>query len=383
MHPHRRLAAWYFAYFAFIGAFMPYFGLYFQSVGLDAGHIAALMSVGQVVRLLAPTAWGWLADRHGRRGRIIAVTTAVSVASFLLFFLTTDFVGLLLSMLLLHVFWSASLPLMEALTLDHLGAHPERYGRIRLWGSVGFILAVLVIGNMLDRLPISALLSIMLILLLATLAVSIRLPEAAELPLRPPLPLRETLRQRRALVLFAAGFFMTAAHNILYIFYSIHLVEHGYDKTLTGMLWSLGVIAEIGVFMLMPRIALRAGLRTILLVCLAVAAVRFVLIGWGVASLLVLLLAQLMHGITFGAHHAASVSALNRWFPPGQQSRVQALYGSVSHGAGGILGAVVAGELWQRAGGAVTFGAAALLALLGLLLVWRGIPGERQAVAVQ
>ncbi len=235
--PHGRLAVWYFWYFAFIGAFLPYFALYLQSIGLSASRIAVLMSLGQLMRLLAPLLWSWLADSGGRRVRIVIASTAAALASYSVVFLTQDFVGLLIGMAVLHFFWSASLPLVEALTLGHLAANPERYGRIRLWGSIGFILAVLGVGMLLDLAPIQSQLWVAWALLLGTLASALTLTEVKGHADRVAGPIVEVLRQRKVVFLLAAGLFMTAAHGALYVFYSIHLVAQGYGKTMVGLLW--------------------------------------------------------------------------------------------------------------------------------------------------
>jgi len=381
--PQGRLAVWYFWYFAFIGAFLPYFGLYLQSIGLSAGRIAVLMSLGQFMRLLAPLFWSWLADSGGRRVRIVVASSAASLASFSVVFLTQEFVGLLIGMAILHFFWSASLPLVEALTLGHLAATPERYGRIRLWGSVGFIVAVMGVGLLLDSAPISSQLWVGWALLLGALVSALTLTEVKGHAGQAAGPILGILRQRKVVFLLAAGLFMTAAHGALYVFYSIHLVAQGYGKTLVGLLWTLGVVAEIVVFLLMPRISAMASMRRILLVCFALAVLRFMLIGWTVEFIWLLVFAQLLHGASFGAHHAATMAALSRWFVAGQQARAQALYGSVTYGAGGLGGALLAGALWESAGAAVTFSAASLLALLGLILVWRGVPGDSTGAAVR
>lgn len=370
------LAIAYFWYFACIGAFQPYFSLYLQSLDFSASRIALLMSLGQLMRLLAPLFWGWLADHLGHRVRIIGGASAAAFASFLLLFWVRDFAGLFVSLIVLHFFWSASLPLIDALTLGHLAAHPERYGRIRLWGSIGFIVAVMAVGSSLDVWPIQAVLWISGGLLLAALLSVAGLREIELATSHVKVCMVQVLRQRKVVVLLATGFFMIAAHGALYVFYSIHLAAHGYSKTVIGFLWTLGVVAEILVFLAMPRLAARVPLRRILLTCLALAAVRFAVIGWGADILALLLFAQLLHGASFGAHHAATVAALNRWFAPAQQARAQALYGSVAYGAGGLSGALLAGALWDTAGAGVTFSAAALLALMGWLLVWRGIAPE-------
>jgi PPP family 3-phenylpropionic acid transporter len=166
---------------------------------------------------------------------------------------------------------------------------------------------------------------------------------------------------------------MSAAHGPFYVFYSIHLVNHGYDKTAVGLLWSLGVVAEIAAFVAMPRLLKYWSIRRILLISFIVAILRFLLIGWFADVFVMLLLGQAMHGATFGAHHAASVAALNQWFAAGQQARALALYGSVSFGAGGMLGNLLSGISWEMFGPGVTFSGAAILAAVGLASIWRGV----------
>lgn len=376
--PYWRLSAWYFFYFAFIGTFSPYFGVYLQSLGLSAWRISILLSLMQLMRLLAPNFWSWVTERTGRKTPVIRLASAVSIAGFIGFFVTHDFTSLFFCMLLLAFFWSASLPLVEALTLDHLRQHAERYGSVRLWGSVGFIAAVMGIGAMLDALPLVSLLWATLIVLCGIFICALILPEAMheESAQTPFVSMGQTLRQPRVAALLGANFLMSAAHGPLYVFYSIYLVNYGYTKALVGGLWSLGVVTEILVFLLMPRLMRRFSLRTILLVSFACAVLRFPMIGWGVDSIIILTIAQLLHGATFGACHAATVAALHQWFPGRQQARAQALYGSIAFGAGGLLGGLLGGQTWDSLGAAWTYTIAAAFALAGLLLVWHVIHPE-------
>jgi len=218
------------------------------------------------------------------------------------------------------------------------------------------------VGLLLDAAPVSSQLWVGWVLLLGAFVSALTLTEAKGREGQVSGPILQVLRQRKVVYLLAAGLFMTAAHGALYVFYTIYLVEQGYGKTLVGLLWTMGVVAEIVVFLLMPKISALASLRKILLACFALAALRFMLIGWAVESVALLAFAQLLHGASFGAHHAATMAALNRWFVAGQQARAQALYGSVAY---------------------VTFSAASLLALLGLILVWRGVPGDSAGAAVR
>ncbi|MCC6658887.1 MAG: MFS transporter [Rhodocyclaceae bacterium] len=373
MVPYWRLSAYYFFYFAFIGAFSPFFTLYLQSLKFSAWDIGVLMSLMQVMRLLAPNLWGWLADRLGAKTPIVRGAALMSLAGFSCFFFAQGFAGFFLGMALLAFFWSASLPLVEALTFSHLGAAASRYGAIRLWGSVGFILAVLGLGWLLDRLPLSTTLWVSLALLGGILACALALPEKREARHESDrIPIGDILRRREVSALFGACFFMAAAHGALYVFYSIFLADRGYSTTMIGLLWTLGVVAEIAVFLFLPRLFRRFSLRAILLASFACAVARFLTIGWGVEWLALLLFAQLLHAATFGAYHAAAVAAVNRWFGGRHQARGQALYGSLSFGAGGMLGGLLSGWSWDALGAELTFTLSSVFALAGMLILWRG-----------
>jgi PPP family 3-phenylpropionic acid transporter len=368
--PYWRLSGYYFFYFAFIGAFSPYFGLYLQSLSFSAWDIGLLMSQMQLMRLFGPYLWGALADRLARRVPIIQLAGLISLIGFAAFFFVRSFEAVLLAMALLAFFWSAALPLVETVTFDHLRDDPARYSRIRLWGSVGFIAAVMGTGALLDHLPLPSLLWVIVGSLSGILLYALTVPEApAHVHLDAHMPVREILSQPRVRALFASCFAMSAAHGALYIFYSIYLADHGYSKSLVGGLWSLGVVAEIAVFYYMSRLMPRFGLRSILLTSFAAAVLRFLMIGWGVESLIVIVLAQLLHGLTVGAYHAASITAVNRWFPGRTQARGQALYSSLSFGAGGLLGGLLSGWMWDGVGASLTFTLSAAFALSGLLLV--------------
>ena len=368
--PYWRLSGYYFFYFAFIGAFSPYFGLYLQSLSFSAWDIGLLMSQMQLMRLCAPYLWGVLADRLAQRVSVVRLAAVLSLIAFSAFFLVKSFPAMLVAMALLAFFWSAALPLVETVTFDHLRDQPGRYSRIRLWGSVGFIVAVMGTGALLDGLHLPSLLWVIVGTLTGILIYALAVPEApAHASADEHLPVGDIVRQTRVRALFAACFMMSAAHGALYVFYSIHLADHQYSKFLVGCLWSLGVLAEIIVFFFMSDLLRQFGLRAILLLSFAAATVRFLMIGWGVDWLLVIVLAQLLHGLTFGAYHAAAIAAINRWFPGRCQARGQALYSSVSFGAGGLVGGLLSGWTWERLGAAPTYALSSVFALVGLLFV--------------
>jgi PPP family 3-phenylpropionic acid transporter len=377
--PYWRLSGYYFFYFAFIGVFSPYFGLYLQSLRFSAWDIGLLMSQMLIMRLFGPVAWGWVSDNFGHRMAIIRLCSVFTLLGFTAFFWLRHLTGMLLAMAVLFFFWSATLPLVESLTLDHVQSRQNGYSNIRLWGSVGFIIAVMGTGVFLDYfLPVSVL-WICWIFLAGLVSVTMTLPDYSRYSV--PAPEKERslwniLAQRRVWILFTACVAMSAAHGAFYIFYSIHLAEYGYSKMTIGGLWSLGIVAEIVIFMMMNRLTRRFSLRAILLVSLGTAILRFLLIGWGAQHIQILIFAQLMHGLTFASIHASSVAAVHAWFPASSRGRGQALYSSLSFGAGGLIGALISGLTWDIWGAGWTFTMGSGFALCGFCFILFGLPGD-------
>ncbi|HEX6827893.1 MAG TPA: MFS transporter [Burkholderiales bacterium] len=368
--PYWRLSGFYFFYFAFVGAFTPYWSLYLRSIEFDAFQIGLLMSLLQVTRIFAPPAWGWVADHTGRRAAVVRLAAGLSLASFAGVFLGTSFAWMFVVLTLTGFFWGASLPLVEAMTLAHLGSGAGRYGRIRSWGSVGFIAAVLGVGYVLDRVPVAALPGMVTVAMLGIVLFAGLIPDARVPPHESDqLSGWAILRRPEVLALLAACFLMAAAHGPYYIFYSLYLVDHGYSKASVGALWAVGVACEIGVFFAMPWLTQRLGLKRILVASFAAAVLRFLLIGWAVEAVALMVAAQALHALTFGAYHAAAVTVIYRFFPGRHQSKGQTLYTGLSFGAGGTVGGLFSGAAWEPLGASVTFSAAALAALLGLGLI--------------
>lgn len=368
--PYWRLSGYYFFYFAFVGAFSPYFGLYLQSLSFSAWDIALLMSQMQLVRLFAPYSGGALADYLGQRVTVVRWAALFSGLGVALLFFAHSFVAVFVALALLAFFWSASLPLVETVTFAHLRTQAGRYSRIRLWGSIGFIVAVMITGAALDRLPLTGVLWAIAVALGGTLVCALAIPEAhAPVTAGEQPSISEIIRKPAVRAFLASCFAMSAAHGALYVFYSIHLAQHHYSKLVVGSLWSLGVLAEITVFFFMNVLLHRLGVRNILIVSFAAAVLRFAMIGWAVEWLLVLVAAQLLHGLTFGAYHAAAIAAVNRWFPGRCQARGQALYSSVSFGAGGLAGGLFSGWSWDRLGAAQTYVWSSAFAAVGLFVV--------------
>jgi PPP family 3-phenylpropionic acid transporter len=367
---HFRLASVYFAYFLMLGGIAPFFSLYLNKLGFSGVQIGILLALMPLARVVAPPAWAWLADHQGSRRPLVRITTAAAAVSCAGFLFAKSFAALFVVIVLLNVFWCAALPLVEATTMAHLKGRLGDYGRIRVWGSVSFVLSVVALGQILDRTGILWLPVMLLALFTVNAMAAWILPvDRAHAHHEEHAPLRETLRRPEVLALFAACFLMAAAHGPYNTFYSIHLVEHGYSKSAVGWMWAVSVLAEIVVFLLMPRLLRRFSIPAIMSFSLGCAVVRFLMVGWFTQYVVLTALAQTMHAATFGAHHAAALAAIHQFFRGRTQSRGQALYTSFGFGAGGVLGGLASGWLWQHTSPAVTFSCASGVALIALLVV--------------
>lgn len=369
-----KLSSFYLFYFAYLGAFAPFFALYLRAEGMTAVEIGVLMASPQFTRIVAPHLWGWLADRGGHRLRIVRLSGLAGTVVFAAVFWSHSFAALFAVLLGMTFFWSAALPLIEATTLSHLGDELGRYGRIRVWGSVGFILAVVGVGYLLDRMAPVALLWVILLLMTGMLLQAMLLQDR---PVEPHpgdhVPVWHIVRQPAVIAIIVASACLAAAHGPYYTFYTIHLVNHGYTKALAGWLWALGVVCEIGIFVWMSRLYRAFTLRTILIASALLAALRFVMIGWGAESVTVLLLAQTLHAASFGSFHAAAIGVIHKLFRGRHQARGQAIYGSLAYGIGGAIGGLASGYAWSGLGPVWTFTLGALCALMAAAALWKGL----------
>jgi PPP family 3-phenylpropionic acid transporter len=371
---HNRLSRFYFIYYFFVGAFVPYWGLYLQSEKFSAADIGILMSLFQISRIFAPNFWGWLADHTGKRAQWIRLTAFLGLCGFVAVFWAHGFFWMFFVMAALSLFTSSTLPLAESLTLAHLATTNGHYSRIRMWGSLGFIVAAVILGFLIDSAGIASLLWFLLIVQVSLFVLSYTLPEPTVAPHEHDhFSIWQVIKQPNVIALLVGCSLMVTAHGVLYNFYSIYLSEHGYSKGVIGLLWSVGVICEIGIFMLMPKIMARFSLKAILLTSLVLAVIRFTLIGVSVDNLWMIILAQTLHAATFGSFHAASVEVVTQFFKGRHQAKGQAIYNSVAYGVGGAIGGIAGGYALQYLGGQQTFVLAAAFPLLGLAVIGFGL----------
>lgn len=374
--PYWRLSSFYFFFFAALGALIPYWGPYLRQLGFSSAEIGQLLAILHATKIIAPNVWGWLADHMGRRMLIVRVAALAAMVLFAGALVEGGFWWMALVMAGFSFFWNAALPQFEANTFNHLGQRPQVYSLVRLWGSVGFIVTVIGFGRAVDHFGLD-LLPWGLLLLFAGLWLSALIaPEGRNgRGDGDHAPFLAVLKQPHVLGFLLACMLLQASHGPFYAFFSIYLEDHGYSGGTIGVLWAVGVVAEVLLFLIMHRLLPRYGPRLLLTVALVLAVVRWLLLGAFVDSLALVALSQTLHAATFGVYHAVGIHTINRYFVGGNQGRGQALYSSLTFGAGVALGSLVAGWLWDDWGGH-TYYLGALVAAVAAILAWMSLQRE-------
>lgn len=371
--PYWRLSGIYLVYFTVVGAVSPYWGLYLSSLGLSASSIGLLAAIPLISKLIAPNVWGYIADKTGRELLIIRLGAFGGAAMFAFLVFRRDFFSLVVFIFFYSFFWNAILPQFETVTLRFLLHAPHNYSRIRVWGSVGFILSVLGLGYFFDVQPISYLPAAIFMMLCGIFLLSLTLTSAGR-PRSSNSKGRfvDALLEPKTALFFFVLFLLQLSHGVYYVFFSIYLEAWGYSKSSIGWLWALGVISEIGIFLVMSLLLKRFSLYLLLSVSFALTALRWLGIAAFPQTLWVLVCMQILHAFSFGVIHACAIDYLRRHFDSANQGQAQAFYSAFSFGGGAAVGAYLSGLIWDS-NAQLTFVIAGVIAGLACVLLMLGL----------
>lgn len=371
--PYWRLSSFYFFYFALLGCISPFWGLFLDARGFSGQEIGELMALFGLVRIVAPNVWGALGDYTDRRMALLRLGTLMCALIFLNIFWVSSFLTMAMIMVGYGFFWAAVLPQFEVVTLNYLKERTDEYSKIRIWGSIGFVVFVLILGVVFDFISVNYL-PVFMLLLLSAIFISSTTIKGQEITHghEEGVGFLALVRRPPVVAFLVAAFLMQVSHGAYYTFFSLFLEQAGYSTSLIGILWAVGVLAEVVVFLVVHKLFGRISYKAVLVVSLLLAAIRWFLTGHFVDVLWLLVLLQLTHAATFGTMHAVSMHYIHQYFQGRHQGQGQALFSSLAYGAGGALGAIVSGYVWQWDMGVTMFELAGLSALLGMFvaMIW-------------
>ncbi|MFQ5878384.1 MAG: MFS transporter [Acidobacteriota bacterium] len=367
--PYLALSLFYLTAFGVLGVYLPYFNLYLEELGLTAVQIGLVSALLPLSSAIVPTLGGLLSERVGRRRILVIVTTLLSFGACAMLLGVTGFTGIALAVGAFSILRAPSVPLVDATAMEISDAGGPDYGRMRVWGSLAFIVMALATGPVVGAWGERAVLHTMLAVLACGVGSTLLLPRdpAHRARAGPAGGLGRRIGEPHVLLFLAACVLSQASHGPYYVFFSIHLERAGYTPLAIGLLWAVAVGCEILVMLRMRRILDRVGPLPVIALSLVLAAAR-----WAVCALTVhplpIALSQTLHAASFAAFHVAAVTHTHRLFGERRRASGQAVYSSSTFGVGNILGMPLSGLFHDRLGVQGLFGWAGAVALVGAAL---------------
>ena len=380
-----RLASFYGAIFLLIGVFLPFFPVWLKSTGLDEVEISFILAAPLMSRLIFTPIISFLADQLGDRRFVLIGLTWGSLVSLAAFVPAQGFWSLLLISTIFGIFWTSIMPLTEAIAMSEVKLQGLDYGRIRLWGSLTFIVASLGGGFLIDLWGNRIILTMMLTAMLVTLLGAYALPRGSDkkqmekaTPL-PPIHWRDALalmRSKLFLLFLMTSASIQATHAIYYGFGTLHWQSLNIAAGMIGALWAVGVIAEVSLFAWSKPIIERFGPTNLLIFAALGALVRWTMTAFD-PPLALLFLVQILHAASFGAAHLGAIHFIARAVPEHYSATGQGLYSAFAMGVIMGLMTMLSGALYASFGSYAylamsALAAASLVGAIALNQQWRG-----------
>ena len=361
------ISSQYFIYFGVLGIFLPYFNLYCYHLGFSGFQIGILSALRSLAMVLFPLIWGSLADRFQIRKPIYILSTFLSTSVWLFYLFYVDFWSMLIITAFYGIFYAPIISFLEAVTMDVLGKEKKSYGRIRAWGSISFIVMVIVLGKIIDLYSVDIILILILAGSLILALISVGIPAIK--------PKKQELLQsgagslldRRVIIFLFCAFLMLVSHGAYYGFFSIHLENLGYGSTFIGIAWALASTAEILAMIKSDKIFNRFSLENVLFFSFLVAAARWIILFFA-GSTVIILLSQILHAVTYGTFHMASILYIDRLAPGQAKTLGQAVNNALTYGLGLMVGFFINGYVYEITGSNTLFLMSALIAIAGGML---------------
>jgi len=363
------LASQYFLYFGVLGLFLPYFNLYCYHLGFSGFEIGVLSSVRTLTTALFPMLWGALADRFLIRRPIYIVCSFASTAIWALFLLTTDFWAMIAITAFYGFFYAPIIAFLESFSMDLLAQEKTRYGQLRAWGSLSFILIVVIAGRLIDALSTEVIIILILAGSLIHAFLSVNIPTVKHIRQSTFSANVRTMFNRRVIIFLTGAFLMLFSHGTYYGFFSIHLENLGFNGSFIGIAWALASVAEIFVMVNSERILKRFSYENILIFSFTVAVFRWGMLYFATSALLILF-SQLLHAVTYGAFHVASILYMDKLTPKDAKTMGQAVNNAITYGFGIMAGFLFNGYYFEILGAPILFIISASLAFCGGILLF-------------
>jgi PPP family 3-phenylpropionic acid transporter len=360
----------YFWYFSLLGLMIPFLSVFLDGKGFSSIEIGEILAIVTATKIVGPTLWATLADKTGKQVTIIRLGAFLACLFFTALFWLNDYWPIVFCMATFSLFWTAILPQLEVMTLNSVRRSPKIYARIRLWGSIGFIVLAVISGEVIGEFGSDAFTTMGFIVLFGLFVSTLWIKQSSikASQITKTSSIIDKIFEMRFVLFFAAGLLLQLSFGPYYSFFALYLRDLQYPGYAVGLLISLGVVAEIAIFIFAGNIFKYLSVKTVLIFCLLTTSLRWFLMGHYGDSALVMIFSQCIHAASFGLYHSASIQFLQEHFDASQQNRGQAIYVGGVYGIGGAIGAYVAGVTWLGGAGAtMSYDIAVVSAFMGTI----------------
>jgi PPP family 3-phenylpropionic acid transporter len=309
-------------------------------------------------------AWGVLADRLQIRRPIYILCNIASALIWIFYLFTEDFLVMLVITTFYGIFYAPIISFLEAFSMDVLGKEKKSYGRLRMWGSISFILVVISLGRIIDLFSINVILVLILTGSLMQAAISFKIPNINISKKELFSPSTKSLLNSHTLIFLFCAFLMLVSHGTYYGFFSIHLENLGYSSSFIGITWAIASTAEIFLMINSDRIFKIYSPEKILTFSFIVAAFRWFILFFATSEAIILI-SQLLHAVTYGTFHMASILYIDSLSPDKNKTFGQAVNNAATYGLGLMAGFFLNGYLYERMETSLLFIISSLIALTG------------------
>ena len=362
-----KFSSTYFWYFAVHGLAIPFLAVFLNRRGFSSIEIGELIAIYTATRIIGPTFWAMFADKTGKQLFIIRLGAFLTLSCFCLLFWAQGYWPIAFALAMFSLFWTAILPQLEVMTNQAIKRSPKIYARIRLWGSLGFIVSSILGGEVIAAYSPEAFTWLGFFILLCLWGSSLLLKQPRIRPKNKQQggSIFDKIITKSFAIFFISGLLLQISFGPYYSFFALYLLDLNYPSYAIGLFMSIGIFAEIGIFLILGTLFKYFSLKTLLVISIALTSVRWYMTGHYADSLIILIFSQCLHAFSFGMYHSASIQFLQQHFERDQQNRGQAIYIGGVYGIGGAIGAYVAGVCWAEGSGALfAYNIATLVALI-------------------